>query len=536
MKKFLTIIVLVALACMALAARTQTRQPATKSRAQNPVRSPATRATPTQAKPVAPATASPSPVVVNGGLNGGLCGCESGPLPEVIATVNGVNLSQLGIDERVKEKITELQKNVIDARQSELNLQINTKLLAAEAKKRGRTTAKLLEEEIMSKVVEPTEAEAQAFYDANKEKINGEFQAVKANVIGYLRGQRQDEQSKLLADKLRASAQVKILVPVPTPPANAAERARVFAVVNGEQITSADIEDALRPLIFRVQQETYHLRRNDVDLRINDALLEQEAQKRKTTTNALLDAEINTKVKPVTEAEARTFYDQNKGSITEDFAVIKDQLVQYLQDTQKQNLQSVFAAQLRQTAALQVFLLAPEAPVLKIATDDQPAKGNPAAPVTIVEFTDYQCSSCANAQTTLDRLTAEYGDRVRLVVRDFPLEQHEHARKAAEAAEAARAQGKYWEYAALLFANQTALSVDKLKEYATRAGLDRQKFDALLDSGQFAEKVQQDLLDGLRLGVNSTPSFFINGRISSDRTYEGLKAAIDKALGEKGRK
>jgi protein-disulfide isomerase len=210
--------------------------------------------------------------------------------------------------------------------------------------------------------------------------------------------------------------------------------------------------------------------------------------------------------------------------------------MQYLGDLQRQELQAAFAGDLRKGAAIQINLRAPEAPVLQISTDDQPMKGNPAAPVTIIEFTDFQCPSCALAQPMLEKLAAEYGDRVRLVVRDFPLAQHEFAPKAAEAAEAARVQGKYWEYAALLFTNQQALSVDKLKEYATRVGLDRSKFDAMLDSGQFAEKIQRDLLEGTRLGVNSTPTIYINGRIAGDRSYEGLKTAIEKALGEKSKK
>jgi protein-disulfide isomerase len=275
------------------------------------------------------------------------------------------------------------------------------------------------------------------------------------------------------------------------------------------------------------------LRKTEVDLRVNDALLEQEAQKRKVTTKALLDAEVEAKTTTVTDAAAQKFYDENRQRINGEFAQLKPQIVQYLQDMQKQDLQAAFAGQLRKAAALQVNLRAPESPVLQVSTEDQPLKGNPAAPVTIVEFTDFQCPSCAAAQPALERLVAEYGDRVRLVVRDFPLDIHEFALKAAEAAEAARAQGKYWEYTGVLFTNQKALSVDKLKEYATRVGLDRQKFDAALDSGQMADKVQRDLMDGLRLGVGSTPSFFVNGRIANDRSYEGLKAAIDKALAEK---
>src|SRR6185436_19461777 len=155
-------------------------------------------------------------------------------------------------------------------------------------------------------------------------------------------------------------------------------------------------------------------------------------------------------------------------------------------------------------------LTAPVAPAFSIATDDQPAKGNPNASVTIVEFTDFQCPSCALQHPVLERIVNEFGDRVRLVVRDFPLSQHADARKAAEAAEAAREQGKYWEYVTVLFRNQSALGVDKLKQYASEVGLDRARFDAALDSGKFAEKVQHDVIDGDKLGINGTPTLYIN--------------------------
>ena len=179
---------------------------------------------------------------------------------------------------------------------------------------------------------------------------------------------------------------------------------------------------------------------------------------------------------------------------------------------------------------MQLFLAAPVPPTYKIATDDQPAKGNPNASVTLVEFTDFQCPSCAQSHPAVERLMAEYGDRVRFVVRDFPLSQHAEAQKAAEAAEAAREQGKYWEYVALLFRNQSALQVADLKRYAGEVGLDRARFDAALDSGKHAEAVRRDILDGEKVGVNGTPTFFINGRRTDERTYEVLKAALDAAL------
>jgi protein-disulfide isomerase len=172
----------------------------------------------------------------------------------------------------------------------------------------------------------------------------------------------------------------------------------------------------------------------------------------------------------------------------------------------------------------------PEPPALQIATDEQPSKGNANAPVTIVEFTDFECSTCQQSQPVLEKLAQEYSDRVRLVVRDYPLEKHKNAFKAAEAAEAAREQAKYWEYAAVLFANQKELGVEKLKEYASKVGLDRKRFDAELEASKYAPRVQRDMQDGMKAGVSGTPTIFINGKRVGDTTYAVLRAAIEEAL------
>ena len=130
----------------------------------------------------------------------------------------------------------------------------------------------------------------------------------------------------------------------------------------------------------------------------------------------------------------------------------------------------------------------------------------------------------------LERVVKESGNRVRLVARDFPLTQHAEAFKAAEAAEAAREQGKYWEYVAMMMRNQSSLGVEKLKTFASELGLDRARFDSALDSGKFAEMVQRDVEDGMKLGLKGTPSLFINGRRITAKTYEDLKASVDAAL------
>ena len=234
------------------------------------------------------------------------CACESQVLPATLAIVNGVTIAASDLDKATGEPVRNLQSQVIEARKRELDLIINSKLLAVEAQKRGITTAKLLEQEVVAKVKTPTQVEAQTFYDQNKARIQGDFNSVKDDILRYLLDERQRVEAKKFADGLRAAGNTSVKVPQATPPQNAAERARVLAVVNGENITSGDVEDSLKALIFEVQEQVYTLRKNELDLTINDTLLTQEAQKRKITTNALLDAEV--KPKPVTEEQARLFF------------------------------------------------------------------------------------------------------------------------------------------------------------------------------------------------------------------------------------
>src|SRR5437763_1703605 len=511
--------------------RTGARPRPSTGAATGPTPRPTPAATRTQATG-ARQTASPAAA----GAQAEDCGCEAGPLPDVLATVNGIKITQADLSPEVQQQIAAYQQQVVEARKAALDAQISNILVEAEAKKRGVAADKLLQDEVISKTVEPTEADAQAFFNQNKSQIEQQvggpvgFAEAKDWAVKTLREQRQEERWEQFTKTLRAASTVKLLLPEATPPASSAQCARVIATVNGKEITSGDVEDTLLHLVSQTQQQVYLLRKNDVDQKINEILLSQEAQKRGVTARAVLDSEVTSKIPVVTEAQALDFYNKNKAQINGPFPQVKYQIIQYLQDNESHKLEGALAERLRNAASVQTFLTPPAAPAYKIATDDQPEKGNPAASVTLVEFTDYQCHSCAAEQPILERLITEYGDRVRFVFRDFPLKQHADAQKAAEAAEAAREQGKYWDFTAILFHNQSALQVDKLKQYAQVLGLDRAKFDSALDTGKFAEKVRRDIDDGQKAGINQTPTLFINGRRVDDRTYEGVKAAPDAAL------
>ena len=206
------------------------------------------------------------------------CGCDVKAPSNVLAVVNGVNIEIKDVDAMVKDRIEPLQNQVIEARKNQLGIEINARLLGAEAARLGITTDALIEREVAQKVKQPTEPDAQAFYDQNKSRIQGEFKDLKSQIISYIRSQWQEEEAKKFSERIRARIPVKVLVASATPPETEADRARVFATVNGKPITSGDVEDSLRPLIFNVQEQVYTLRKQALETKINDLLLEAEAK------------------------------------------------------------------------------------------------------------------------------------------------------------------------------------------------------------------------------------------------------------------
>src|SRR5262249_28229979 len=334
------------------------------------------------------------------------CGCDPGIPSDVLATVNGAKITREMVDYEIKVRIAELRKQVAEARSRELENQLRKRVMDAEAAKRG-VTIDQLEQQVVSTLKEPTEAEARAYYDQNKANIQGEFSEWKPSIISYLRDQRRQELINKFAAGLTESYQVRVLVATAAPPKNDAERARVLATVTGKPITAGDLEDALRSVIYDAQEEIYTLRRGQLDARINSLLLEQEAKKRNLSADSLYEAEIAPLIKPVRETDARTFYEQNRDRIQGGYVQVRQQIVEYLEGQEQTNAATAFAGKLRTTANLKDNLIEPEAPYYNISIDDRPWKGNPNAQVVIIEFTDFQCPSCGRTQPVLEQLMNE---------------------------------------------------------------------------------------------------------------------------------
>jgi hypothetical protein len=288
------------------------------------------------------------------------CGCEQKPQINVLAVVNGVKITKKDLSIDTITQVNAVQDAVIVARSQALDQLVTKAVLDAEAKRRGLTVAKLLELELTAKVKEPTEADARAFYEENKTDRGRDFKSAKNDIIAHLKSERQATRAKEFANALRVAAQVSVAEQQVTPPASEADLARVFATVNGVNITSLDIEQSLLPLIFQVQKQVYAIRKRELDLKINDILLEEESKR--LQTSALIYQNVRAKMAIPSEEQVRAFYETNKAKFNGEFAEVKVQIFQYLLEVEQQKLVAAYAEQLRKGAAVQIYLTEPQPP------------------------------------------------------------------------------------------------------------------------------------------------------------------------------
>ena len=447
--------------------------------------------------------------------------------PISLVIVNGQTFTSANLEPALRNEFERLDDKLVEARNAILDREINTLLFQVEAKKRRVDTRRLYELEVTSRVPAITPAEIKKFIDDNRQQIEGSDPATaNQQVEAFLRQQAEQKLADDLVKRLRKT--IPVVMGADIHSASLSANA-VVATVAGEPLKAASLIERSKPIVYRIKLEAYELAKKQTDQLVNDMLLLEEARRRQIGPEEIIRAEISDKVKSPTEEEVAKFYSDNKARISGDLNSVRNQVASYLQEQSRRRLEQELSARLRKSANIRWLISEPEQPVQNISTDDDPVRGETNAPVTVVEFTDFQCPACAAMHPVLEEVLKSYGNKVRFVVRDFPLDMHENARKAAEAANAAHAQGKFFEYAALLFKNQKALEVASLKKYASELGLNRARFDAELDRGIYAAEVKKDLEDGEIYGVGSTPTIFINGVQLRVLNADGLREAIDRA-------
>lgn len=308
-------------------------------------------------------------------------------------------------------------------------------------------------------------------------------------------------------------------------PNDQGDKSAVVAEVNGEKLTFGDLEQQEGGQLLQARYAYYNSQRKALDQLIDEKLLEIHARSKGLTVDQLLDKEVYDKIKDPTEDQLQVYYEGLETN--EPYEAVRDRVLEHIRELRHGKARAAYVADLKKQATLQVML---QAPTATLEVKDAYLRGPKNAPVTLVEFADYECPYCQRVKPDLQKLQTEYGDKVAIVYKDFPLPMHHRAQKAAEAARCAGEQGKFWEFNDVLFYSKQ-LDISNLKQDAHVLKLDEQRFNQCLDNGTEAAAVKKDLEEGKHLGLSGTPSFFVNGHfISGAVEYSALKEMVDQQL------
>lgn len=289
----------------------------------------------------------------------------------------------------------------------------------------------------------------------------------------------------------------------------------VVAVVDGSPITLSELDAWIKDRLLEDELSgknppaAHEFRAERLDQLVRERVIGAAAEQRGVTREALLADSRGAAA--VDDPAIRAFYDKNKERLGgAEYDQVAPRIRQHLESQESRNVERAFVDGLLASASVEMRFDAPRTQVAAVG----PAVGPADAPVTIVEFSDFQCPFCARAGPTVKQVLARYPEQVRLVYRHYPLDSiHPRARPAAVASACAAEQGKFWEYHDLLFANPKKLAAEDLTGYAEQVGADAAAFGQCLDEGRFDADVDRDVADAREAGVTGTPTFFINGRV-----------------------
>ncbi len=300
----------------------------------------------------------------------------------------------------------------------------------------------------------------------------------------------------------------------------------VVAEVDGVKITAGELEQKQADSLFQAKNAYYSVERNILLQVVDEMLLKKQAEKEGVTVEQLFDRHVKSKLPKDPSDEAMRVYYEGVDT-KEPYEAMRGRILESIRNNRLEKAKAAYMASLRAEANVLITLPAPRA---EIDLTNTPILGAKNAPVMFVEFADYECPLCQQAAPILQKIEADYKGKVAFAFKETPLPMHAHAEKAAEAAQCAGVQGKYWEYHDALFATQK-VDIPDLKQHARDLKLDTASFDKCLDSGQEAAAVQAQLADSQKLSLQGTPTFFINGRmLSGIQSYDVLKKALDQEL------
>lgn len=324
---------------------------------------------------------------------------------------------------------------------------------------------------------------------------------------------------------------VLLFLVIPVTYANAQSKDSSLYSMEGKTYNADNIDVHLQQRIYELQSEY----RQQLDHAISDWVLDSHLQAEADKQNKSIDKLYEEIFKvEVTEKEIKEFYTRNKGRISYPYEKAKPQLKRYLRNKKQSDKRREYIANLKKKGDFKLLVAKPIAPTFEIATAGFPTKGTTPKDkaVELVKFSDYQCPHCKEAHEALQTLLPKYKGKVKFVHIDFPINSSGISRKVARGSFCAKKQNKYWEYHSLAFKRQGSLSVSAPTELASELKLDLKAFKSCYGSSKSNDYVEKSLKVARGLRVNSTPTFFVNGKrvfVHHD-TEEALSQAIDAAL------
>jgi protein-disulfide isomerase len=315
-----------------------------------------------------------------------------------------------------------------------------------------------------------------------------------------------------------------------------------IAEVGGIKISESEMKLDIGSEVYEAEANLYQLKKNWIDQKARTILFEDAAKKAGLSLEDWQHKEIEEKVEQpseenVREMAQRIIRQQNPGAQPDaaKLAQAEPQAREVLTRQMTAQRANAVYQELLKKQPLKILLKKPELPKVNVTFSLQdPSSGSEKAPVTIVAFSDFQCSYCRRGHETMKEILDAYPGKIRLVQREFPLSFHKRARAAAEAALCAKDQGQFWTYADKLFANQQKLEDADLQKYAAELKLNAGEFGQCVSAHKYGEQIDRDMVAGEGFGVHGTPAYFVNGRfLSGAQPFESFKEVIDEELARK---
>lgn len=313
-----------------------------------------------------------------------------------------------------------------------------------------------------------------------------------------------------------------------------APKAGVVAKINGEEITEDTLIGDDKLDFIDIKNKEYDLKMDRLQKLITERLVGAEAKKENMSYEDYLSKKVVKGEIKISDKEYKKFITDRHFPESRIRPEDKEKIIGYMQTMKKTDLVQDYVAKLTKKNAVEVYFSKPTQ--LSIDIGEAPTMGKKDAAVKIVAFSDFQCPYCKMGAERIDEIKKKYGGKVQFVFKQFPLPMHKDARPAAEASLCVNEQGmeKFWKFHDIIFKNQEKMDLDSLSKYATQAGANEKKYKECMDGKKFTQVVQKDMEYGEKLGIKSTPTFFVNGQLVSGAVpIEKFSEIIDEELESK---